>query len=259
MKKLTNLAKIVLISAITVAAIPTTSYAASDTEMSKDSVVVYFTRHAEKKTQLKESEPDSGKFTEVCGKDKCAEVLNPEGKLRAELLVKWFESEGITKSLTHAFSSHKIRTRQTIEQITKAAGLTGDVDKNANDGIQEFPTYNDDAKTVFATELAPASTKGSKKPTIKALMALKAGSVALVAGHSGTLYDIMHGIGLTDACTKKNIKAQKCNADRYPFNKKMKVKNFGEIWKVTLKDGKATFNYRKKLDMVKLESVETAN
>ena len=90
-------------------------------------------------------------------------------------------------------------------------------------------------------------------------MGLKAGNLAFVAGHSGTLYDIMHGIGLTDACTKDNIKSVKCNADRYPFNKKMKVKNFGEIWKVTLNNGEATFNFRKKLDMVKLESVETAN
>lgn len=211
----------------------------ADSSSSDDDVEIYFTRHAEKMTQLMERE--DGSLIEVCGEEKCAEVLNAKGELRAELLANLFQAAGITDRLTHAFSSHKIRTRQTIEMITAAAGLSGDVDKNADDGIQEFPVSNPDA-TADATELDPESTSPSEAPVIDALTSLSAGSVALVAGHSGTLYDIMAGIGLTDVCLEETIDS--CNESRYPVSSSFKVKNFGDIWKVTLAAGEANFVYR---------------
>ncbi|MEE9335465.1 MAG: hypothetical protein V3U65_15350 [Granulosicoccaceae bacterium] len=211
----------------------------SATAGSATDVEIYFTRHAEKKTELKELE--NGNFEEVCGDSKCSEVLSSAGELRAELLVGAFADAGITKRLTHAFSSHKTRTRQTIEAIVAAAGLTGDVDKNAGDGIQENPVMNDDG-TANATELDPQSTSGSEQPTIDALIGLQAGSVALVAGHSGTLYDIMAGLGLTDVCRSDTVDT--CNQERYPINAKAKVRDFGDIWKVVMQDGVATFAYR---------------
>ena len=148
--------------------------ASSDTD-----VEIYFTRHAAKMTELKELE--NGNFEEVCGDSKCSEILNTAGELRAELLVGAFAEAGITNRLAHAFSSHKTRTRQTIEAIV--AGLTGDVEKNAVDGIQENPVKNDDG-TADATELDPQSTSGSEQPTIDAILGLQSGSVALVAGHN---------------------------------------------------------------------------
>lgn len=204
-----------------------------------DDVEIYFTRHAEKMTQLAEQE--DGSLLTVCGTDKCAEVLNAKGELRAMLLADIFKNAGITSRLTHAFSSHKIRTRQTIEMITADAGLSGDVDKYPDDGIQEYPVMNAES-TDFATELDPESTSPSKAPIISALLNLEAGSVALVAGHSGTLYDIIAGLGLTDVCLKTTVDS--CNQDRYPVNAKVKVKNFGDLWKITLQGGVAEFVYR---------------
>ncbi len=226
------------------------SFASLDaaTANSATDVEIYFTRHAEKKTEL--NELDNGNFEEVCGDSKCSEILSSAGELRAELLVGAFAEAGITNRLTHAFSSHKTRTRQTIEAIVAAAGLTGDVDKNAGDGIQENPVMNDDG-TANATELDPQSTSGSEQPTIDGLLGLQAGSVALVAGHSGTLYDIMAGLGLTDVCLKDTVDT--CNQDRYPIDEDAKVRDFGDIWKIVLQDGVATFAYRVNLQPQALE------
>ena len=216
-------------------------------------VEIYFTRHAEKMTQLAEQE--DGSLIEVCGEDKCAEVLNAKGELRAELLKDLFQDAGITDRLTHAFSSHKIRTRQTIEMITADAGLTGDIDKNPDDGIQEFPITNPDG-TADATELDPESTSPSEAPVIEALLALPSGSVALVAGHSGTIYDIMAGIGLTDVCLSDTVET--CSEDRYPIDDSAKVANFGDIWKVVLQDGVAEFVFRANFQPSELDLEELA-
>lgn len=218
-----------------------------------DDVEIYFTRHAEKMTQL--AAQDDGSLIEVCGESKCGEVLNAKGELRAELLAERFSDSGITQRLTHAFSSHKIRTRQTIEQITAEAGLSGDMDKYPDDGIQEFPISNNDG-TADATELDPESTTPSEAPVIEALLSLPAGSVALVAGHSGTLYDIMAGIGLTDVCLEATVDT--CDANRYPIDEDVKVKNFGDVWKVTLQDGMAEFAYRVNLQPTELSINELA-
>ncbi len=223
------------------------------TNQNDNDVEIYFTRHAEKMTQL--AEQADGSFIEACGESKCAEVLNAKGELRAELLAMQFDEAGITERLTNAFSSHKIRTRQTIEQITADAGLSGDMDKNADDGIQEFPISNDEG-SADAAELDPESTSPSKAPVIEALLSLPAGSVALVAGHSGTLYDIMAGIGLSDVCLEDTVDI--CNQDRYPIDEDVKVKNFGDIWKVTLQDGVASFAYRVNLQPVELAVDELA-
>lgn len=285
MKNIFNLAKVSLLSAVVFAVTPVTNVAHADNfENNDNKVIIYFTRHAEKQTVTTEG-PDNV-FTGVCGVEKCAEELSPKGQERADLLVDWFERRNITQNLTHAFSSHKTRTRQTIEQIVAAAGLSGDSDKNAGDGIQEYPTFVESVTEVepeviiigeiedgpqivqivsgdgedqgFATELNPEGTSRSEQPTIDALLGLENGSVALVAGHSGTLYDIMYGIGLTDACTVANIEAGNCNADRYPFNSKKKVANFGDIWKVVLKGGQAKFKYRKNLKFNRLTVDEIA-
>lgn len=235
-------------------ALPTASIAdGNDKKKNNNKIVIYFTRHAEKQTQVKEL--DDGQLMEVCGTKKCAEELSSLGELRANLLADWFENKGITKQLTHIFSSHKLRTLQTIRHIAEASGLSGDNDKNADDGVQEFPILNAETNE-FAEELSPESTSSSESPTINALKNLDPGSVALVAGHSGTLYDIMYGLGLTDACTKAT--AETCNQDRYPINDKFKVANFGDIWKVELANGRAKFRFRTNLQPVKLKSIELA-
>ncbi len=82
-------------------------------------------------------------------------------------------------------------------------------------------------------------------------MSLEAGSVALVAGHSGTLYDIMAGIGLNDVCLSKSVAT--CNQDRYPINDDVKVRDFGDIWKVTLENGVASFVFRANFQPAELQ------
>jgi broad specificity phosphatase PhoE len=219
---------------------------------SNDRVVVYFTRHAEKKTSV----DDDG--INICGSLICAQELNDKGLMRAELLVDWFKQQGITPKLTHAFSSHKLRTWQTIEMITADAGLSDgatDFDKREGDGIQEFPIFASGISDDFATELDPQSTAASKDLTISALLALPRGSVALVAGHSGTLYDIMAGIGLMDACGGDN-NIETCNRNRYPIDENNRVANFGDIWEVVLVNGVAKFSYRSNLQPTSLHVVE---
>lgn len=209
-------------------------------------VTIYFTRHAEKMTTL--ADAGDGHLIEVCGESKCAEELNAEGELRAELLADWFTRRGVTHQLTHAFASHKLRTRQTILPTVELAELPL-TDEDANvDGIQELP--------AFQTELDPESTSPSVDLTISALQNLPDGSVALVAGHSGTLYAIMEGIGLEDACRPDNF-PENCNQNRYPVkddDPKIKVRDFGDIWKVVLRNNEARFVYRQNLQVNKLKT-----
>jgi len=233
--------------------VATTAYAGKQ-EHAKGRVEIYFTRHAEKKTSV------DADGLEICGSSKCAEELDAKGRMRAELLVDWFKRHGVTHRLTHAFSSHKLRTWQTIEMIATDADLDDgaiDIDKNAGDGIQEFPIFANGDTDDFATELDPESTSPSEDPTIDALLALPNGSVALVSGHSGTLYDIMAGIGLMDACGGDNDIGT-CNQDRYPIDEDNKVANFGDIWKVVLRNGQAKFAYRLNLQPTTLRVVERA-
>ncbi len=219
-------------------------------------ITIYFTRHAEKQTITNEigsassyttdaennfvaldAINDKGKnLDEVCaepdskGKITCAEELSDAGEVRAELLAAWFTKRGITRHLDAAISSHKIRTMQTILPTAEAAGLT----------VKQVP--------VDGTELAPVSTTPSECATLEEIAAASPGDTLLVAGHSGTLYDIMGdgnaycaGLGLDTG-----------NEDRFPVNEDGKVRDFGDVWKVVISNGTARFAYRVNLQPKKL-------
>ena len=221
---------------------------------SSNKVVVYLTRHAEKKTTTEVLGPaimysaKGDNLDEVCGVKKCAEELNALGLKRAELLSDWFERRGITYQLTHAYSSHKKRTLQTILptiNVAKEVGveLAADDDKFAGDGIQEFPA---------GTELDPESTSGSIQPLVDALQSLEGGSVVLVAGHSGTLYKIMG-----DGDPEKEITGLGIDTSDdfdFPRDEKGKVRDFGDVWKVVIntRTGVAKLKWRKNLEFRKL-------
>ncbi len=66
-------------------------------------------------------------------------VLNPLGRMRGAMLAYWFKARHITKTLTQAVATHKIRTRQTVELVAQAAGLGGDVDQAPGDGVFHVP------------------------------------------------------------------------------------------------------------------------
>ena len=255
-----------LVALSTIAALPiVSSIAHADGEgHDQQAVTVYFTRHAEKKTTTTtvmnstantyEAEYDGSEDlditdlgptgdskgsnrNDVCGVDKCAEELSALGLLRRDLLVDWFTANNITSELTAIYSSHKVRTYQTVEAIASAANLE----------IIQLP--------ADGTELEPEGTTASECPTVEAIMSAPVGSVILVAGHSGTLYDIM-GTGVKN-CSVSGLGLDTDDNDHFPKDKKGKVANFGDIWKVTIKDGVAEFGYRKNLQPTSLDVVET--
>ena len=211
-------------------------------------VTVYFTRHAEKMTdtvslgdatKTYEADYASGADTpalsdgqagdskgdnldEICGTSKCAEVLNEKGELRAMLLADFLGRWGVTRRLDAVYSSHKIRTRQTVEPTATAAGLS----------VVQLP--------MNATELEPESTGPSECPTVDAILSADPGDTLLVAGHSGTLYDIM-GDG-NDDCAGLGLDTS--NDRRFPKDEDGKVRDFGDLWKVVIRNGNARFVYR---------------
>lgn len=210
--------------------------------------VVYFTRHAEKMTTTENLGPALTEFVagetnrgsnrdDVCGASKCAEELSDLGLLRAQLLANWFDRYRVTRKITHVYSSHKVRTRQTVEEIALRAGLENDSDL-ISDGVQQLP--------ADGTELNPQSTGPSEGPTIDAILNLQAGDVAVVAGHSGTIYDIMDGLGIDTSSGRK-----------FPRDEDGKVRDFGDLWKVIIKDGQAYFQWRINLQPVGLRAVRT--
>ena len=136
-------------------------------------VTVYFTRHAEKMTELMQTAP--GKFMEICTQDRedCAEVLNPVGELRAKLLADYFDRRHITVRLTNVFSSDKQRTRQTVAEIAERTGLSNDTDQMSGDGVQQLPA---DVNDEFS------SNSISVQPTVDALLSLPPGSVCRCGG-----------------------------------------------------------------------------
>jgi len=162
------------------------------------------------------------------------------------LLAEWFERRGIIDDITHVYSSHKVRTRQTVAPTAKLAGLDqlgNDTEDEFEDGVMQLPAYG--------RELDPQSTGPSVLPVVMAIQELQNGDVAVVAGHSGTLYTIMEDLGIdtTDG------------AD-FPYKiddkGKRKVRDFGDVWKVVIKNSEAKLKWRKNLQQPeKLRSVET--
>ncbi len=223
-------------------------------------LVIYFTRHAEKQTVTKatdtvppgySSTPDADPFfsvddnrasvgdtlNEVCGKKKCAEELSKQGLKRALLLADWFAGRGITNKLDAVYATHKTRTQQTVMPTATVADL-------------EVTALGLD---LGYSELSEESTTPSECLTLQAIEnAQTVGyDTILIAGHSGTLYDIM-GNGVEDCggldglgLDTGNTAPDTGNPDRFPKDDEGKVENFGDIWKVVIKrNGEVKFKYR---------------
>ena len=254
------------VSAVATAVLLTLAPATS--QAGGDDVTVYFTRHAEKQTtttvlgpatktyELAYDENGDGTVTpsaeegasvgdnldEVCGTKKCAEELSDLGLLRADLLVEYFDRKGVIDELDAVYSSHKYRTRQTVEPTAAAAGLT----------VVQLPEGG--------TELQPEGTTASECPTLEAIRAAAPGSTLLVAGHSGTLYDIM-GAGNED-CPDLGLGLDIGDDEAFPKSTKAgkegDVRDFGDVWQVVIKDGEAKLRERVNLQPVRLRVVSKA-
>lgn len=148
---------------------------------------------------------------------------------------------GVTGNLTHAFSSHKNRTRQTITPTVAQAGLvvSNDTDNSPNDGIQQIAAvaYGSGIIGELNDGAGSEGTSGTVAPTVAALQGLPGGSVALVAGHSGSIYKIFDGLGLDTS-----------DARNYPRSGSGKVRDFGDIWKIQIdSQGTARLDWRVQL------------
>lgn len=261
---------------------PVSASAYEDTVLpqSDKRIVIYFTRHAEKETitqtstsatapvftsdllegvvtftETGEATPSKGDaLNEVCGASKCAEQLSKLGSERAMLLADWFARRGVTDKLDQVFATHKIRTQQTVLPTATIADLTV---------TQLNPTFS---------ELNPESTSPSECATLQAIEESRAAGhdTILIAGHSGTLYDIM-GTGVSDCfigdneitglgLDTGNTVEGTGNPDRFPKNDDGKVRDFGDIWKVVItRKGEVRFVSRVNLQPSRLTVQNSAH
>lgn len=235
-------------------------------------LTIFFTRHAEKQTittavgtadsygsEYNEDgevafdflpdgrEPIGDTLDEICGGGKCAEELSKQGELRALLLADWFAGRGITDDLGAVYATHKLRTQQTVMPTATVAGL---------DVTILNPTFS---------ELNPASTTPSECATLKAIVAERASGendTILIAGHSGTLYDIM-GAGVSDCLdmagmSMTGLGLDTDDADAFPKDEDGKVRDFGDLWKVVIKrNGDVRLRYR--LNLQQPQRLQTVN
>ncbi len=190
-----------------------------------DETVLYFVRHAEKQNQLTEVETDIGQcYTEDCseykpGKTCCTEELSDLGLLRREELADWFAKREITPELTHVFSSHKLRTWQTVEMIAEAAEYVEDVERLGPAECLDdwYENHGDEC------ESGCESGKDSITATVDAIWALPQGSRVLIGQHSGTIYLIMEELGIDTSDDRD-----------FPRDSKGKVAGYNNLWKVKI-------------------------
>lgn len=257
------LPKVMLSVLLSVLLIPSSGLAGGNAGFKGSGLTIYFTRHLQKETVIIDvagalpygySTNDDGdiyvanstsgvakasRLDHVCGEKKCAEVLNAEGEANAQLLADWFSSHGITRKLDAVYATHKVRTQQTVQAIADDASLD----------VTQVP--------ASGTELNPESTTPSECATLGAITDAQAAGLdtILVAGHSGTLYDIMG-----DGTDCGGLGLDTTDNNRFPKDDAGKVRDYGDIWKVILTPrGNARFVYRQKLKATRLSTVTRAN
>jgi len=192
--------------------------------------LVYFTRHADDVPELVGSDPTFTVTFNDCNADGscCVEALNSLGKVRAAALADWFESKGITRTLTHVIASHKLRTRQTVAKIALLAGLGGDLDGNGTlDGQDIDQAPGDGVINVPPTpgECDPGwtSSRSVIQPQTNYLNTLPLGSRAVLCSHSPALYPIMQAFGIDTS-----------DPVRFPKDSTGRVVGFNNLWVVEL-------------------------
>lgn len=221
-------------------------------------ITLYFTRHAEKQTVVRETADGSGMYLDNCDSSgsRCEEELNPLGSLRAELLAEWFEQRGIAPRVTHVVSSDKQRTRQTVQPLAELiqSGYGDELPDGDDmpDGVWQVPFAGDTANEVNGNS-------GSVDPTVMFIQTqLQAGDVAVIAAHSGTIYKILGG-DATDGTGGLGIDTtQPADSDDFPKKPSDgKVPGFGDVWKVVIKpSGVAVLKWRKDVDFKRLQVID---
>lgn len=196
-----------------------------------NTTIVYFTRHGEDVPELVNSDPSFAVAFNNCNSDSscCVEALNPLGTVRAAALADWFETKGITRTLTHVIASHKLRTRQTVAKVAYFAGLGGDLNGDGTlDGTDVDQSPGDGVINVPATpaECDPGWTSSAsvRQPQIDYIKTLPLGSRAVVCSHSPVIYPLMQAFGIDTS-----------DPVRFPKDSRGRVVGFNNLWAVELK------------------------
>lgn len=227
--------------------------------LAQASKTIYFLRHAEdrefllelghaERASISDCRPflNDDRLIEEC----CTETLDTLGEQRAQLLVKWFQDQGLLSTLTDVFATHKIRTLQTVQPIAHAAGLDrdlngdgipdgADVDLRAGDGVQQIPAFVEECERGF--EIA----HNFFGLTVDALRTLPLGSGVVVCGHSASIYPMMEAFGIDTS-----------NPAKFPKTAIGRVRGFNNLWVVSLDaNGVGTLVKHVRLDFALSEKV----
>jgi broad specificity phosphatase PhoE len=157
--------------------------------------------------------------------------LSPLGLARRDALTDWFVRQGLARGLTHLIATNKPRTVETLKGLAIASGLGADrngdgtpdgtdVDQMPGDGIQQYPSQVSECAVGFER------TVDSMPYIVEAIRSLPAGSRAVIANHSETLYAIIEeatGVDTSDP-------------DLFPkeTGSTTRVRNFNDLWVIEL-------------------------
>ena len=195
------------------------------------STTLYFIRHGE--TQRRLVSTGTGTFAEVCTPTRscCETPLNPLGIARRDALAAWFVEHGLAQQLTHLIATNKPRTVETLRALAFASRLGGDQNGDGvldgtdddlvpGDGIQQYPPQVRECDPGFE------ATTGSEPFIVAAIQALPAGSQAVIANHSETLYSIITVTTGIDTSDPVVFPKEQGSATR--------VRNFNDLWVVRM-------------------------
>lgn len=158
--------------------------------------------------------------------------LSQDGRDRAAALTDQFENVKVD----YAFSSHTLRSRDTIAPLAEAHGLE----------VEQFPALG---STVEGKIIDNRTSSGiAAKPLLRAIRHVPDGSTVVVAGNSGNLFPIIAELGVRvstpmSPCEKSDASCLPC-ADESCFPED----EFNNLWLVrwtTESRGNATVSVSK--------------
>jgi len=198
--------------------------------------LLYFVRHSEQQVRLLRTNAgvtEPGTFVEDCtpGRSCCVTPLSPLGLARRDALTDWFVKQGRARGLTHLIATNKPRTVETLKGLAIASGLGTDrdgdgtpdgtdVDQMPGDGIQQYPAQASECAVGFER------TVDSMPYIVEAIRSLPAGSRAVIANHSETLYAVIEATTGVDTS----------DPDLFPkeTGSTTRVRNFNDLWIIEL-------------------------
>lgn len=183
------------VGAVAVAAVLLNACAGLDSTPQGKTTTIYVLRHAEPDFK----DPDR--------------PLTDMGRARAEKLVAHFARILIT----HVYSTHTDRTRDTVAPLALARGLP----------VAQFPPAGSELEGRIVNNRT--SEASAIKPMIAALRSLPSGATVVVACNSSNLYPIMAGVGVRPdaSCTAERTDCVPC-VTRECFDDK----RFDYVWEV---------------------------